>query len=162
VLRAVVLTQHRRVMDRRTEGRTDGRTDGIAIANTALAMRALRRAVKSTPLHAQNRVFDVGLTLPKLCWRLGCRRQEESTSGQSNLTTGHIAASHVRFTGIRQIAPVCTRYLICTSFGPSIPSPNPKRHIDRFSCFCTADGRVSLYFTTAAHSPLKLPLPWGI
>jgi len=39
VLRAVVLTQYRRV--------TDGRTDGIAVRSTALAMRALRRAVKS-------------------------------------------------------------------------------------------------------------------
>ena len=29
------------------DGQTDGRTDGIAIANTALAMRALRRAVKT-------------------------------------------------------------------------------------------------------------------
>ena len=38
VLRAVVLTQYRRVTDRRT----DRQTDGIAIANTALAMRALR------------------------------------------------------------------------------------------------------------------------
>jgi len=42
----VVLTQYRRVTeretDRRTDGQTDGRTDGIAIANTALAMRALR------------------------------------------------------------------------------------------------------------------------
>jgi len=46
VLRAVVLTQYRRVTDRQTERRTDGRTDGIAVANTALAMRALRRAVK--------------------------------------------------------------------------------------------------------------------
>jgi len=34
VLRAVVLTQYRRVTDRRT--------DGIAVANTALAMQALR------------------------------------------------------------------------------------------------------------------------
>jgi len=42
VLRAVVLTQYRRVTDRRT----DGQTDGIAVASTALAMRALRRAVK--------------------------------------------------------------------------------------------------------------------
>jgi len=33
VLHAVVLTQYRRVMD--------GQTDGIAVANTALAMRAL-------------------------------------------------------------------------------------------------------------------------
>jgi len=46
VLRAVVLTQYRRVTDRRTDGRTDGQTDGIVVASTALAMRALRRAVK--------------------------------------------------------------------------------------------------------------------
>ena len=38
VLRAAVLTQYRRV----TDGQTDGQTDGIAVANTALAMRALR------------------------------------------------------------------------------------------------------------------------
>ena len=43
VLRAVVLTQYRRV----TDGQTDRRTDGIAVASTALAMRALRRAVKT-------------------------------------------------------------------------------------------------------------------
>ena len=42
VLRAVVLTQYRRVTDRQT----DGQTDGIAVASTALAMRALRCAVK--------------------------------------------------------------------------------------------------------------------
>ena len=36
--RAVVLTQYRRVTDRRT--------DGIAVVSTALGMRALRRAVK--------------------------------------------------------------------------------------------------------------------
>ena len=40
VLRAVVLTQYRRV--------TDGQTDGNAIASTALAMQALRRAVELT------------------------------------------------------------------------------------------------------------------
>ena len=39
VLRAVLLTQYGCV--------TDGQTDGIAIASTALAMLALRRAVKS-------------------------------------------------------------------------------------------------------------------
>ena len=38
MLHAVILTQYRRV--------TDGRTDGIAVANTALAMRALWRTVK--------------------------------------------------------------------------------------------------------------------
>jgi len=35
-----------RQTDGRTDGRTDGQTDGIAVASTALAMRALRRAVK--------------------------------------------------------------------------------------------------------------------
>ena len=39
-IRAVILTQYRRV--------TDGQTDGIAVASTALTMRALRRAVKRT------------------------------------------------------------------------------------------------------------------
>ena len=42
MLRAVVLTQYLRVRDIRT----DGRTDEIAVANLALAMGALRRAVK--------------------------------------------------------------------------------------------------------------------
>jgi len=46
VLCAVVLPQYRRVTERRTDGRTDRRTDrrtdGIAVANTALAMPALR------------------------------------------------------------------------------------------------------------------------
>ena len=40
VLRAVVLTQYRRV----TDGRTDRQTDGITVASTALAKR---RAVKN-------------------------------------------------------------------------------------------------------------------
>jgi len=39
VLRAVVLTQYRRL--------TDGETDGIGVASTVLAKRSLRRAVKS-------------------------------------------------------------------------------------------------------------------
>jgi len=43
VLRAVVLAQYRRV----TVRQTDRRTDGTAVASTALAMQALRRAVKS-------------------------------------------------------------------------------------------------------------------
>ena len=45
VLRAVVLTQYRRV----TDGQTDRETDGIAVASTALAMRAtaLANAVRS-------------------------------------------------------------------------------------------------------------------
>jgi len=42
VLPVIVLTQYRRV--------TDGWTDGIAVASTALAMRALQRAVKMKKL----------------------------------------------------------------------------------------------------------------
>jgi len=37
--------------DRLTERRTDGQTDGISVASTVLAMRALRRAVKTEPTH---------------------------------------------------------------------------------------------------------------
>ena len=36
VLRAVVLTQYRRVTNRQTDGRTDRQTDGIAVASTCL------------------------------------------------------------------------------------------------------------------------------
>jgi len=58
VLRAVVLTQYRRV--------TDGQTDGIAIANAALAMLALRRAVKMnqgriTPCRLHGALFQDNL-----------------------------------------------------------------------------------------------------
>ena len=45
VLRAVVLTQYWRVTDGQTDRRTDGQTGRIAVASTALAMLALRRAV---------------------------------------------------------------------------------------------------------------------
>ena len=55
MLHAVVLTQYRRVSDRRTDGRTDRQTDGIAMASTALAMRALRRAVIKYPTTYQPR-----------------------------------------------------------------------------------------------------------
>jgi len=43
VLHAIILTQYRGVTDRQR----DRQTDGIAVASTALAMRALRRAVNT-------------------------------------------------------------------------------------------------------------------
>jgi len=49
VLHAVVLTQYWRVADRWTDRQMDRQMDEIAVASTALAMRAeiaLRRAVK--------------------------------------------------------------------------------------------------------------------
>jgi len=67
VLRAVVLTLP--ACDGRTDGRTDrqtdGRKDGIAIANTALAMRALR-AVKIVKLLAANYFLKLMMTIPVL------------------------------------------------------------------------------------------------
>ena len=36
------------------------------------------------------------------------------------------------------------------------PRPNPKRHLDRFSRFCTGRSRESLYFTTGRPFPLKI------
>ena len=47
-LRSLVLTQCLSVTDGRTDRRTDGRTDGYAVAYTALAKLALRRAVKTS------------------------------------------------------------------------------------------------------------------
>jgi len=39
--------------------------------------------------------------------------QTVETSGQSNLTTGRIAAAHRRFSGIRQMTLSCTRCNTC-------------------------------------------------
>jgi len=42
------------------------------------------------------------------------------------------------------------------------PSPQPKRHLDRFNRFCTAHRRVSLYFTTGRlFSSQNCPFQWG-
>jgi len=55
VLRAVVFTQYRRV--------TDGQTDGIAVASTALAMRALRRAEIKLNTDYLNLYFNVTISV---------------------------------------------------------------------------------------------------
>jgi len=41
------------------------------------------------------------------------------------------------------------------------PSPQPKQQIDRFSRFCTAHCRKSLYFTMGALFTKNFPFPWG-
>jgi len=71
VLRAVVLTQYWRVTDGRIDGQTDRETDGIAIASTALVMRALRRAVKTVHLCYQTVVcpdLSVCDLRQTVCW----------------------------------------------------------------------------------------------
>jgi len=44
---------------------------------------------------------------------------------------------------------------------PANPSPNPERHLDQLSRFCTALGRDSLYFTMGRPFPLKIALHMG-
>jgi len=41
------------------------------------------------------------------------------------------------------------------------PSPQPKRQINQFSCFCAARGRKSLYFTVGTPFPQNCCLSWG-
>jgi len=69
------------------------------------------------------------------------------TSDQSNLTQGRIPAIHGRFNRTRQVSPVCTSNLILYMLPLVHPSPHRKRHLDPFSRFCTAHGKVSVYFT---------------
>ena len=72
-----------------------------------------------------------------------------------------------RFNAIRQVTTTCppmrahwrhlanTIQLVCPA---AHSSPQPKRQIDRFSCVCTDDSGVSLYFTMPV-SYSKLPVP---
>ena len=61
---------------------------------------------------------------------------------------------HGRFNGIRQVVPVCTPPNTCFLGPTRVHNPNG-------SHFCTAHGRVSLYFTMGRPLPSKLPLPTG-
>jgi len=72
VLRAVVLTQYRRV----TDGRTDRQTDRNAVASAALAMRALRRAVK-TYLETRKGAQHPAVCTHTLCHSVGRWAKQE-------------------------------------------------------------------------------------
>jgi len=68
---------------------------------------------------------------------------------------GHIATSHGWFSHIHQWAP----HLIHSAW--THPSPHPKGHLDWFNCFCTAHGRMSLYFIwVAPFPPQNFPFIW--
>ena len=69
------------------------------------------------------------------------------------MTTGCIAAVHGRFNGSRQVTPICA-HLIMLSWANT--SPQTKRRLDRFSHFCTAHHKVSLYFAMGGPFPIKL------
>jgi len=60
------------------------------------------------------------------------------------------------FVRLRQCAlPPNTCFLVPTR------SPNPKLHLDRFICFCTAHGRELLHFNTGRPFPLKIASSYG-
>jgi len=110
----------------------------------------------STPLHqlwwtlaCESRLCTLpNFTLIAVTCNL-CRAQTKQTTGESNLTTGHIAARWCRF------AP----HLLPLTH----PSPSPKWHLDWFSSFCTAPSTESLYFTMGHPSSLEIaPSHWGI
>ena len=75
-----------------------------------------------------------------------------------------------QFNCICQLVPMCPsmkahwHHLVNTNellLPLAHPSPQPKGQIDRFSCFCTADGTKSLYFTMDAPFPKNCPFQWG-
>ena len=78
-----------------------------------------------------------------------------NTSGQSILRTGRIAAAHGRFSGIRQVAPVCTRANTCF-LGPTQVQVSNDISISSVVHLNT----VSPYFTTGRPFPLPIKLPF--
>jgi len=79
-------------------------------------------------------------------------------------TTGHVWACPVPVPFGSQNCPFTHGALDFLQYAVpwANPSPYPKWHLDRFSCFCTAHGRESLYFTTGSlFSPSKLPIHIG-
>jgi len=88
-------------------------------------------------------------------------QQPTLTSGQRNLTQGHIATADGWFNRIRQVVPMCHpmtahwRHVAKTTklVHLSHPIPQPKRQVDQLSRFPTAHDRKSLYFTMGTPLP---------
>jgi len=93
------------------------------------------------------------------------------TSDQSNLTQDRITDADGWFNRIHQVAPMCPQMwahwrtlanMIELVIPSAHPSPQSERQIDRFSRFCTARNRKSLYFTISNPFPQNCPFSWGI
>ena len=87
------------------------------------------------------------------------QNNKKPTSGQSNLTTGRIAAAHRRFNGIRQVAPVCTSPNACFLGPARVQIPNGISIGSPFLHSSRAESRYTLQW--APFSPLKIALPKG-
>ena len=101
-------------------------------------------------------------SLPDSCWsRCAALTAKNLTSSQNNFdkaallqqTDGSIVFARWRQCPSHEgtLPPPGEHDWTCASFGHQ--SPQPKRQIDRFSRFCTAHGRKSLYFTMGAPFP---------
>jgi len=96
VLRAVVLTQYRRVID--------GQTDGIAVASTVFAMRAMRRVVKklvssNISSTCPHKMVNFGPLMTEIGWQ--------------------VCGIPANFSGFYN-APQCLHCKHCTSYGNSV------------------------------------------
>jgi len=77
------------------------------------------------------------------------------------LTEGRIAAAHGRFSGIRQVAPVCTLPDTCFLGPNQIHNPNSISTVSAIFAQLLAEHPYTLQW--AVVSPFKIgPFPWGI
>jgi len=78
------------------------------------------------------------------------------TSGQSNLTTGHIAIAHGRFHGICQMAPVFTTTKTCFLLPTRVQSQTTSWSVQPF--LHSSRQRVAILYNGPPVLPLKLPV----
>jgi len=83
----------------------------------------------------------------------------QKTSGQSNLTKRRIAAAHVRFNRIRQVAPMCTPSNMCFLVPTRVHTPNGISIGSAVFAHLTAECLYTLQ--RAAPSPSKSPFRMG-
>jgi len=98
------------------------------------------------------------LRLILLLLQLGCvlSAQDDNTitSGQSNMTTGHIPAAREWFSGLHQVAPVCTPPNTCFLGPTRVQIPNSMSICSAIFAQLTTEGPYTLQ--RAAPSPLKI------
>jgi len=83
-----------------------------------------------------------------------------TTSGQSNLTQSHIAAAHGSFSGIRQVAPVCTPPKTCFLQPSQLHNPNGISIGSTF--FHSLWQSVRALYHDRHFPPENSPFSWGI
>jgi len=77
------------------------------------------------------------------------------------LTKGRIAAAYGRFSGIRQVAPVCTPLNTCFFGSIRVHNPNGTSASPSVRPFCTGHCRLSSGMPGHVLYPKNCPLAWG-